>query len=188
MNNLINDNKFKDIMNKIQSRRMDLKLSYQDLADKTGLSKSTLQRYETGSIRNIPLDKLELLANALEVSPMWIIGYNDETDKNKQINTNLSKEETYLLNTYNKLNELGKAEAVKRVEELTYITRYIEGDTKVVELPSNNKENDNELCATLMVAEENAPYIPAAHSDEIDEETNRANLEKIKALYNDIKN
>ena len=93
-----------------------------------------------------------------------------------------------LLKNYNKLNQLGKNEAIKRVEELTYINKYIEEDTKVVELPSNNKENDNELCATLMVAEENEPYILAAHSDEIDEETNRANLEKIKALYNDIKN
>ena len=41
---------------RIAQRRRELGLSYQELADRTGLSKSTLQRYETGSIGSIPLD------------------------------------------------------------------------------------------------------------------------------------
>lgn len=69
------DNKMKKMMERIKERRLALGYSYQDLANKIGLSKSTLQRYETGSIKNLPLNKLQLLANALEVSPEWIIGY-----------------------------------------------------------------------------------------------------------------
>ncbi len=59
---------------RIKNRRKELGLSYQELADSTGISKSTLQRYETGSIKNIPLDKLDALANGLKTSALYILG------------------------------------------------------------------------------------------------------------------
>ena len=66
------------INERIKSRRQELGLSYQQLADLTNMSKSTLQRYETGGIKNIPLDKLEPLASALSVTTEWIIGQEKE--------------------------------------------------------------------------------------------------------------
>lgn len=71
----MSDDKWIEIINRIKNRRIELGLSYQDLADKTGMSKSTLQRYETGAIRSIPLDKLEDLANALEMDPAFLMGF-----------------------------------------------------------------------------------------------------------------
>ena len=62
------------VSERIASRRRELGLSYQDLADRTGLSKSTLQRYETGAIGNIPLDKLGILAKGLETDELYILG------------------------------------------------------------------------------------------------------------------
>ncbi|MBR5089420.1 MAG: helix-turn-helix transcriptional regulator, partial [Ruminiclostridium sp.] len=59
---------------RIKRRRKELGLSYQDLADSTGISKSTLQRYETGSIKNIPLDKLDSLAKGLQTDALFILG------------------------------------------------------------------------------------------------------------------
>lgn len=131
------EKRMEDIIDRIKNRRNELMMSYQDLADKTGLSKSTLQRYETGSIKNMPIDKLGILANALNVNPVWLMGYNVEKflETENKI-TNLSKEETILLENFNKLNDLGKKEATKRVSELTEINKYI---------------NDNELCATKVV-------------------------------------
>lgn len=49
---------------------------------------------------------------------------------------NISSEEKTLLENYNKLNDLGKKEAAKRVSELTEINKYMFGTT-------------NEICATL---------------------------------------
>ena len=43
------------IMNKIKNLRENLGYSFQDLSEITGISKSTLQRYETGNIKNIPI-------------------------------------------------------------------------------------------------------------------------------------
>lgn len=75
-----------EIVARIKTRREDLGLSFQQLADLTNMSKSTLQRYETGGIKNIPLDKLEVLARALSTTPEWILGWNREiTDLDKTI-------------------------------------------------------------------------------------------------------
>src|SRR5674476_947351 len=57
-------------------------MTYQDLADKTGISKSTLQRYETGGIQNLPYDKIFVLSEALEVNPEYFTDLTkDYTDK-----------------------------------------------------------------------------------------------------------
>lgn len=68
------------IRKRIKEKRAALGYSYQDVANLTGLSKSTLQRYETGSIGRIPLDKLEVLANALECPAEYLLGWSDEDE------------------------------------------------------------------------------------------------------------
>lgn len=180
MNNIINDKKFNDIMNRIQSKRIELKLSYQDLANKTGLSKSTLQRYETGSIRNIPLDKLEILANALEVSPMWIIGYDIPIEKTNSTNINLDDKTTLLLNSFNKLNDEGKNEAIKRVDELTELSKYKkEEDNKVIKLPKKEKQ--------IWEEEGKEHLMPiACHDDNLTDEEKAIVNEKINEILNNL--
>jgi len=68
-----------EIIKRIKERRIRQSLSYQDLADKTGISKSTLQRYETGFIKNLPIDKLEILADALNTTPAYLMGWDEES-------------------------------------------------------------------------------------------------------------
>lgn len=51
-----------------------------------------------------------------------------------------TEEENILINNFNKLNKKGKSEAIKRVEELTFIGKYIEEDNKVIELPKKEKQ------------------------------------------------
>lgn len=59
------------LQSRLKERRLFLNMTYQDLADKTGISKSTLQRYETGGIQNLPYDKIFVLSEALEVRPEY---------------------------------------------------------------------------------------------------------------------
>lgn len=70
--------KMQDIMKRMRNRREELNMSYQTLSEKVGISKSTLQRYETGYIKNMPVDKLEEIANALQVSPAYLMGWDIE--------------------------------------------------------------------------------------------------------------
>ena len=64
-----------ELINRIKTRRQELELSYQDLADLTGISKSTLQRYETGFIKKVPISQIEIIAKALNVSPGYLMGW-----------------------------------------------------------------------------------------------------------------
>ena len=67
--------KMQEIMNRIKTRSEDLSMSYQTLSDKVGISKSTLQRYETGFIKNMPIDKIEDIAKALCTTPAYLMGW-----------------------------------------------------------------------------------------------------------------
>ena len=61
---------------RLRLRRLQLEKSLQDISDKAGITKSTLQRYEKESIRNLPLNKLKDLADALQTTPEWIMGWD----------------------------------------------------------------------------------------------------------------
>lgn len=73
--------KLNEIAQRIKQRRIDLGLSLQNLADLTDMSKSTLQRYENGSIKNIPLHKLGILAKSLQTSADWLLGWVDSPNE-----------------------------------------------------------------------------------------------------------
>lgn len=63
---------------RIKNRRKQMGLTLETLADKLNVSKTTIQRYETGEIHNIPSDNLELLATELCVSPSYIMGWDEK--------------------------------------------------------------------------------------------------------------
>lgn len=67
------------IAQRLHQRRTALRFSLQQLADRTGLSRSTLQRYETGAIHNIPLSSILALCRALQVTPQWLLGQANGT-------------------------------------------------------------------------------------------------------------
>jgi repressor LexA len=57
----------------IKKRRLEMKLTQDQLADMIGVSSSTVTRYETGEIVNIRRDKIEKLADALKIPPSELV-------------------------------------------------------------------------------------------------------------------
>lgn len=91
------DNTMDAIAARIKNRRLELGYSYQTFANLTGMNKSSLQRYETGGIANIPLHRLKTIADALEVSPSWLMGWDA---KSSDFGENLSSSDRSLLAAY----------------------------------------------------------------------------------------
>ena len=56
-------------------------LTYSQLESKTGISKSALQRYATGITKKIPVDTIVAIAQVLNVSAAWIMGWSEEDNK-----------------------------------------------------------------------------------------------------------
>ena len=102
------------IIKRIRDRRLELNLSYQDIADATGLSKSTIQRYETGGIKKVPVNQIEELAKALHTSPSYLMGWDQNNPPQ------LSEDEQHLLNVFNKLNSEGRKQAIINLKNLTF--------------------------------------------------------------------
>lgn len=62
---------------RMKERRIELGLSQEELAKKAGYkSRSSIQKLE--SSRNLPLVKVEKMAKALNCSPAYIMGWEDE--------------------------------------------------------------------------------------------------------------
>ena len=59
----------------IRALRKRNKLTMRELASAIGTSKENIYKYEHGKVTNIPLDKLESIAKALEVSPAYLTGW-----------------------------------------------------------------------------------------------------------------
>lgn len=72
------------LSSKLKSRRLELELTLEEVANQVGVTKSTVRKWETGSIENMKRDKIALLAKALNVSPLYIMGI-DETNSNGTI-------------------------------------------------------------------------------------------------------
>lgn len=52
-------------------------LTLEELGSKVGVGKGTIKKYENGLIKNIPSDKIEALADALETTPEYLMGWTD---------------------------------------------------------------------------------------------------------------
>jgi repressor LexA len=65
------------VANKLKALRKAKKLTLEELAERVGTSKQTIHRYENGIISNIPRDKIERLAEALEASPAELMGWTE---------------------------------------------------------------------------------------------------------------
>ena len=80
------------IYEKLKKRRLDLGLTLEQVADHCGVNSSTVARWESGEIENMRRDKIEKYAQALQVSPAVIMGWDV-----RPAASNLSKEERELV-------------------------------------------------------------------------------------------
>lgn len=67
-----------NIGDRIKQKRLENKMTLEDLGKRADVNKATIQRYESGKITNIPSDRIERISEALGVSPAFIMGWEDE--------------------------------------------------------------------------------------------------------------
>lgn len=73
---------------RIKDARTQRNLTLGDVAARIGVSRQTVQRYESGVIGNIPNDKIEALAAALGVSPGYLMGWEQDEPMTPSYYTN----------------------------------------------------------------------------------------------------
>ncbi len=99
---------------RIQTRRKELNLTQEMIANKLSLNKSTIARYESGTVERIKLPVIQAMAQILDVNPDWLAlktdrkgCYADCVDVTKNIQ--LSRHEAYLILAYREHPEMQKS-------------------------------------------------------------------------------
>lgn len=120
-----------DLGSNIKKYRKEAGLTQKELAEILKVAVGTVQQYELGK-RQPRLEMINRIAGALGVGIRRL--YPDfqmeewkktETYQNARLENTLDPLRPELLSSFQKLNSIGKTEAVKRVSELTEIPRYI---------------------------------------------------------------
>lgn len=68
-----------DIKDILKDRRLELQLTLEDVAKRVGVSPATISRWESGDIANMRRDRIAALAEALQISPAVIMGWDVDT-------------------------------------------------------------------------------------------------------------
>lgn len=110
---------------RIKAARILAGLTQEELGSCCGASKQTIFKYETGVITNIPLDKVELIAARLNVSPAYLMGWDESADLDQVTDSQIDN------NLISLLTELTP-------DEIPLIVAYIQGI-----IAARNKGNDN---------------------------------------------
>lgn len=100
------------IYERIKKRRRDLGLSAQTLANALNVSRATIYRYESAYIEKLPLSTLEPLSKALNVTPAYLMGWEEHP------NILTHKEVTELTEIHNQLNSKGQEKLIDYGKDL----------------------------------------------------------------------
>ena len=78
---------------RIRERRKQLGLTVDELSERLGKNRATVYRYESNDIEKLPTTVLEPLAKALDVSPAYLMGWeeNIEIHSNPDLSTLIQK-------------------------------------------------------------------------------------------------
>lgn len=63
---------------RIRAKRQDLGMSVDELAARLGKNRATVYRYEKGDIENMPVNVLEPLAEVLQTTPAYLMGWTPD--------------------------------------------------------------------------------------------------------------
>lgn len=106
------------INDRIKQRRLELNMSQEDLAKKTGYkTKSAISRIESGQ-RDLTQSQIELFSKALDTTPSYLMGWENEKSKN-----DILSDERILI-PFSKLNDEGKEKAISYAQDLVDSGKY----------------------------------------------------------------
>lgn len=134
------------VANKIKMFRKQKGLTQKQLGDlcEPKIGESTIRKYELGLL-NPKIETLQKIAYALKIPINFLTFdfedklYNKENWPSSEEERKKISQEKYLIRTFNLLNNLGKEEALKRVEELVLVPKYVDEESPKNE---DKKEED----------------------------------------------
>lgn len=161
---------------RIKEKRLENGYTLAQIADIMNVTEATAQRYESGSIKNIPYEIICKYAEIFHCSPAYFMGWKTilpdfiiTLADNSQVFVEMKKSNStqeqrlmQLLKYYSLLNDVGQRKALDNLEDLAKIY----AEKKSIQYgSSDNVQNNIVLMHKSVAASDNAHLIPdAAHN------------------------
>ena len=114
---------------RIKYLRQLTNMSQEELGKRVGVQRAAINKYEKGTVENIPIKTIEKIATVFDVSPTYIVGWNN-SDSNQlsfEVRTLQGVKHFYgedavdLLEIFSHLNHKGKQRAIQYAEDMLLI-------------------------------------------------------------------
>lgn len=101
---------------RIREMRKLINMSQEELGRRVGVQRAAIQKYEKGTVQNIPLQTIEQITKVLDVSPTYLVGW-DEMNYNQLalevrvingVQRLYGKDAVELLEIHSNLSNIGK--------------------------------------------------------------------------------
>lgn len=114
---------------KIRELRMLAGLSQEELGRRVGVQRAAINKYEVGSVTNIPISTIEKLASVFDVSPTYIVGWSEgstnplsaEVKVLQGVQRFYGKDAVEGLELYTSLSEEGKKRALQYIHDMSVV-------------------------------------------------------------------
>lgn len=119
---------------RIRIMRENAQMTQEQLGRLCGTTKQTIFKYESNVITNIPLDRVEKIADVLNVPPARLTGWEDKYfdscvhESKRSTHLDLYGTEQNLVLAYRSLNAEGQEKLLDYAEDLSASGRYIKTD------------------------------------------------------------
>lgn len=104
---------------KIKALRTALQLTQEELAVAASTTKQTIHKYETGIISNIPASKIKSIADKLQTTPAYLMGWTESSEIEKDEETSQKKNDAITDIILKMRRDENLIEAIKELCELS---------------------------------------------------------------------
>ena len=110
---------------RIKELRKNKDMAQVELAEKIGVSKQTMYKYENNIVTNIPSDVIEIIAKVLNVSESYLMGWEEISLHRLSLDSFYTSEDGHkLISSYLSLNEQGKKNLLEHCDLLLSSEKY----------------------------------------------------------------
>ena len=114
---------------RIKYLRLLSNMSQEELGKKVGVQRAAINKYEKGSVTNIPISTIEKIAQVFEVSPNYIVGWDNaeshplsaEVKVLQGVKRFYGSDSVALIELYTHLTPKGKQRVFEYAEEMNLI-------------------------------------------------------------------
>lgn len=104
----------------IKIARTNAKLTLEEIGEKVGVSKATIQRYESGEIKHIPYENIVKIARATGTSEAFIMGWDTLKEDDAAFHASILKDRELLemVSKFRKLSDSDQQLIVTMIDSL----------------------------------------------------------------------